>query len=135
MIRRKGKDDTTARNGRPMALGIVALEDNLSVDKGLAAMKPEERRVLVARAKLAPALFTKLEAFHKTAHAISKVVEVQIWVSSQSLGSLAQLKALGFKLEETLTPGRLLLGTVAINKLDGLLKLTFVRRVETPKFK
>ena len=62
------------------------------------------------------------------------MVEVQVWVNSLPPTGLAKLKALGFKLEATLTPGRLLLGTVALDKLDEMLKLSFVRRVESPKY-
>jgi hypothetical protein len=48
--------------------------------------------------------------------------------------AMAKLKKLGFSLEATLTPNRLLLGTISLDKLDDLLKLTYVLGVELPKF-
>ena len=114
--------------------------------KRLEAMKPEERRALLARVKLAPALQNLAATLAKEGKngdldkpGVPKVekgrVEVQIWLNSLPPDGLAKLKALGFELSATLTPNKLLLGTVAVDKLDALAELGFVRRVEPPRFK
>src|SRR5262249_17992346 len=107
----------------------------LDPEKRLAAMKPEERRTVIERAKLAPALVAKLNAFRKARGAKPEVVEVQVWVNTLPQCGLAKMKALGFTLEATITPNHLLLGTVSLDRLDAILNLSFVRRVESPKFK
>jgi hypothetical protein len=108
---------------------------------------------MVEHSKLSPPLLAKLEAFRKSkgaptapasrasalpkrdgANAQKEVIEVEIWVNGATAANLAKLKSLGFKSETTLVPGRLLLGTVSLDKLDSLLKLGFVQLVELPKF-
>ena len=98
-------------------------------------MMPEERRAALEQAKLSPALMSKLAAFRKAKGTKPEAVEVQVWVSGLPWDGLNKLKSLGFTLAATLTPHRLLLGTVALDKLDAMLKLPFVQRVETPKFR
>jgi hypothetical protein len=49
--------------------------------------------------------------------------------------ALAKLKALGFQFAATLTPNRLLLGTVPAAKLDALAALPWVRFVEPPRYR
>jgi hypothetical protein len=61
-------------------------------------------------------------------------VEVQIWLNALPPDGLKQLQKLGFKLGATLLPNKLLLGTLPVEKLDALLELAFVRRVEPPKY-
>jgi hypothetical protein len=48
---------------------------------------------------------------------------------------VAKLKKLGFTVSVTLTPGRLLLGSVRADKIDKLLELGWVVFVEPPRFK
>jgi Ca-activated chloride channel family protein len=114
--------------------------------KRLDAMKPEARRALLAQVKLAPALRGLADKVAKEGTngsldkpGVPKVekgrVEVQIWLNSLPPEGLAKLKALDFALSATLTPNKLLLGTVAVDKLDALVELSFVRRVEPPRFK
>jgi Ca-activated chloride channel family protein len=62
-------------------------------------------------------------------------VEVQLWLSQLPKDGLAKLKALGFDLAAELTPGKLLLGTVLVEKLQALAALDWVRRVEPPKYR
>ena len=62
-------------------------------------------------------------------------VEVQLWLSRLPKDGLAKLKALGFDLAAELTPGKLLLGTVPVEKLKALVALDWVRRVEPPKYR
>jgi len=113
--------------------------------KRLAAMKPAERSALLAQIKLAPALQGlagkiakegKNGTLHKGDLNVDKNrVEVQIWLNSLPPYGLKQLEKMGFKLAATLTPKKLLLGTTPVAKLDALIALGWVRRVETPRFK
>ncbi len=97
--------------------------------KKLDAMKPEERKATLRRLKLAPAL-------QKTPlpNVKNGKIEVQIWLKDLPADGIQKLKAAGFDLAATLTPTKLLLGTLDVSKLDALLELSFVRRVETPNF-
>lgn len=106
-------------------------EGTKDAQKRLDALKPEDRRTLLRQVKLAPALRESIGKPHKATDRI----EVQIWLNTLPPEGLAKLKALGFTLSATLTPGKLLLGTVAVNKLDALIALPWVRRVEPPRFR
>jgi hypothetical protein len=100
-----------------------------------APMTPEERRAALEQTKLSPALQAKLTAFRKAKGAKPEVLEVQVWLNALPSDGMTKLKSIGFRLAATLTPNRLLLGTISIAKLDALLSLSFVRGVESPKFK
>lgn len=114
--------------------------------KRLTAMKPEERRALLSQVKLAAALRGLAEKVKKEGSGgslntagLPKVeksrVEVQIWLNALPADGLMKLKQLGFELVATLTPNKLLLGTLPVERLDALVELPFVRRVEPPRFK
>lgn len=62
-------------------------------------------------------------------------VEVQVWLDSLPPDGLQKLRSLGFELAATLRPGKLLLGTVAVERLEALAALSWVRRVEPPRFR
>ena len=127
------------------------LSDSLSVDaatilddtpagrKQLAALTPADRRRLLEEVKLAPALLPLAQgrpAPVPNAPAVTKGrVAVLLRLNALPPGGLAKLQALGFALDATLTPGKLLLGTIPPAKLDALLALPWVRRVEPPEFK
>jgi len=113
------------------------LSDNIELDGAIrpALLTPEQTRDNLEHAKLSPSLVAKLAAYRKAKGSKPVVVEIQVWVNSAAPDALAKLKKLGFTLEATLTPNRLLLGSIALDKLDGLLKLPFILGVETPKFK
>jgi hypothetical protein len=102
--------------------------------KRLAALKPDERRALLRQVKLAPALREAL-AKPDAATTANERVEVQVWLNTLPPDGLNKLKALGFDLAATLTPNKLLLGTIPRGKLDALIELGWVRRVEPPRFK
>ena len=112
----------------------LAESESLQLDaadfaKKLETMKPEDRKTTLRRLKLAPAL-------QKTPlpNVKNGKVEVQIWLTDLPADGIQKLKAAGFDLAATLTPTKLLLGTLDVNKLDALLELSFVRRVEPPNF-
>lgn len=107
--------------------------------KRLASLKPEERHTLLQQAKLASVLRALADgkaSEGKNAPTVTNGrVDVQIWLNTLPPDGLAKLKALGFDLSATLTPGKLLLGSVPVAKLNALLDLSWVRRVEPPRFK
>jgi Ca-activated chloride channel family protein len=139
LARRKSKDTPALQTFNPVlraeAEKQTARDAPLSAEQRLAAMKPEERRAVIEQAKLSPELRKKLENSRKARGSKPEVVEVQVWVNTLPPGGIAKLKALGFTLEATLSPSRLLLGAIALDKLDEMLKLSYVQRVESPKFK
>ncbi len=142
-VHRKGRDEskygTVDRISKPVSESLAKRpgirNESLEGENRLQVLKPEERRAVIEQAKLAPALIAKLQAFRKVGRSRPPVVEVQVWIYSVPQGGLSTLKSLGFTLSATITPGRLLLGSVPLDKLDEILKLSFVRRVEPPKFR
>lgn len=95
----------------------------------LAKLKPEERRSALRRAKLSDRLQAKLT------RGLKGRIEVQVWLDELPADGLKQLKEAGFTLAAQLRPKKLLLGTLAADKLDALLALAFVRAVEEPRMK
>jgi Ca-activated chloride channel family protein len=95
----------------------------------LAKLKPEERRDLLRRAKLSEPLQKRI------AKGVKGKLEVQVWLNKLPSDGLKKLKASGFALAAHLRPNKLLLGTIAAEKLDAVLELDFVRAVEEPRMK
>ncbi len=112
-----------------LAFDSEVIDGTAAAQKKLAAMKPDERRAALRKAKLAPALQkTPLPGVK------NGKIEIQIWLNALPSDGLAKLKALGFDLAATLTPKKLLLGTISVKQLDALSALSFVRRIEPPNF-
>lgn len=109
--------------------GTSLLLDSADFKKQLEKMKPEERKATLRGLKLSAPLQKAPLPGVKNGR-----IEVQIWLSSLPADGLKKLKAAGFEWAATLTPNKLLLGTVSVAKLDVLLELSFVRRVEQPQF-
>ncbi len=106
--------------------------------KRLEALPAVDRRTLLEQVKLAPALqpFAQGKAAGPDGPTVTQGrVDVQLWLNALPADGLAKLKALGFTLSATLTPGKLYLGTVPVTGLDALLELSWVRRVEPPQFR
>jgi Ca-activated chloride channel family protein len=121
-----------------LGVGIVELQVDKAIAEGkeealkqLQALSPEERRKALLNAKVASSLRDKLTK----SPASTEKTEVQIWLNSLPKDGLDKLKALGFELAAELKPSKLLLGTITLDKLDKIIELTFVRRVEPPKMK
>lgn len=108
--------------------------------KALKDMKPAERAATLERVKMHSALRdlaaqVKAKGKAGTLHTRSVQVdngrvEIQIGLNSLPKDALAKLKALGFTLDATLTPGKLLLGSISVDKLDALAELAFIRRID-----
>jgi hypothetical protein len=134
-----------AHDGETDGLSDVA-QGTEAGEKRLKMLKPAERRALLIQAKLAPALRGLAEKVRKEGKngsldkpGLPKVengrVEIVIRLNSLTKSQMRQLESLGFTLEATLQPGKLLLGTVPVEKLEALLELAFIRRIELPKFR
>jgi hypothetical protein len=138
-LRRKGKEYRSLQAGKSVYRsdkdGITDLSDSLHGFRQPAAMTPEQRRVVIEKLKLSQALMAKLAAFRKVKGAKPEVMEVQVWLNAWPSDGLTKLRSAGFTFAAALTPHRLLLGAISMDKLDALLSLPFVGRVETPKFR
>jgi Ca-activated chloride channel family protein len=133
--------------------GVRIVQENLDIaqatpegKKRLAALKPVERLPLLRSAKLESALHNLPARVQKEGKggSLSKKgaptvtknrVAVQIWLNALGRDDMKKLAALGWKLDATLRPGKLLLGSIPVAKLDALIALDFVRRVEMPRWK
>jgi Ca-activated chloride channel family protein len=133
--------------------GVHAEQENLDIaqstpegKKRLAALKPAERLALLRAAKLEAALHNLAARVQKEGKAgsLSKKgapivtkgrVAIQVWLNALKPGDGKKLAALGWKLDATLRPGKLLLGSVPVARLDTLIALDSVRRVEMPRWK
>ena len=137
----KGKDGNS----------ITISPDDVAADKQDARKKlekltPVDRRNLLRQAKLAASLRSLPEVFAKEGKdgglnkaGFPKVekgrIEVQVWLNALSEDGLAMLKAAGFDLAATILKDKLLLGSISVAKLDALIELGFVRRVDLPRLK
>jgi Ca-activated chloride channel family protein len=135
--------DKSESRGEGLADGL-ALGKEAALKK-LAELPPADRKAVLEEAKLAPRLRGLAELLAKEGRngtlrkpGVPEVekgrVEVQVWLNELPPDGLKKLKTLGFDLAAALTPGKLLLGTVAVEKLDALIELPFVRRVEPPRY-
>lgn len=112
----------------------------------LKKLKPEERKEVLANAKLDPKLHGLAEKVKRqgkngtlnvpgVGQVMQGKVTVMVWLNALPKDGLKRLKALGFDLNATLTPGKLLLGSISVEKLDALIEQDFVRRVEPPNLR
>jgi Ca-activated chloride channel family protein len=113
-----------------VALGDKLRDGEAGALKQLAAMKPEDRIKALREAKLSAELRQRIEG---PAKGRKGPIEVQIWLNTLPPDGITKLKELGFSLSATLTPNKLLLGNVDVGKLDALIELAFVRKIEVPK--
>lgn len=124
------------QEGRKSSVMDLYLVNRGEAEKKILTLKPANQKQ--AREQIKQYLrTTKLHA--KLIESLKKPgtqpLELQIWVKQMPANGVAKLKALGFTLTSTLTPGRLLLGTISADKLDKVLALQWVVFVEPPKFK
>jgi Ca-activated chloride channel family protein len=129
----------------PAALGERFVRNPEQARKELAALKPAERKAVLRKLKLAPALLNLAATVKKegTAGTLLKKGQpevrngralVQVWTFDLSTAQLHMLKALGFLPSAELKPKQLVLGTLPVEKLDALIGLPFVGYVDMPKF-
>jgi Ca-activated chloride channel family protein len=121
----------------------VRLDRKLELSDELKALTPEQRKGALEAIKLAPSLqglAAKVKRDGKNGTLNAKGVPavekgqviVQLWLENPPSDAVKKLEALGFKVSATLRPGKLLLGSLPVEKLDALLELEFVVYVEPP---
>ena len=121
--------------GNSTAADSAAVADKpIEAPAQLAQMTPAQRIPLVRARKMGAAI-AKLAAQKP-----SVKTTVQLWLSPLSTDAAraqfaAKLKELGWNQSAVLTPGQLVLGEIASDKLDELAALAGVRLIEAPKFK
>jgi len=147
----------TSQSVRAFLMDDSAALDNIYLDadiargtaegeKKLAVMTPDQRRQVLALVKLARPLWILAGSLKNSAPkgavieknlppVVAGKIEVQVWLNRLPPDGLAKLKAAGFDLVATLTKEKLLLGSIAVEKLDALIALPFVRLVEPPQIK
>jgi len=79
------------------------------------------------RLKLSSSLLKKI------ARGGAEQVTVQIWLADLPSDGMKRLREAGFRLTTELRPGKLILGTIPLKRLDALIALDFIRAVEEPR--
>ena len=123
----KLRSDSAPNESLEQAAGKKVLSEE--GEKALERMKPEQRRAALRQAKLSKELRERL------AKGAAGKLEIQVWLTDLPADGLKKLKEAGFVLSAELRPKKLLLGTIAVEKLDALLALDFVRAVELPRMR
>jgi Ca-activated chloride channel family protein len=127
------KPQASPANAPPMVAGI-AVEN----DAAVRVVSPEEQRLNTLRSKLHPGVLavvirlrdkqtsptTDEQRFVRDGKA-----EVQIWMTEKSAEAMTKLKELGFEVVLDQKNSSLIIGRLAIDKLEALADLKFVRYV------
>jgi Ca-activated chloride channel homolog len=127
------KPQASPANAPPMVAGI-AVEN----DAAVLVVSPEEQRLNTLRSKLHPGVLavvirlrdkqtsptTDEQRFVRDGKA-----EVQIWMTEKSAEAMTKLKELGFEVVLDQKNSSLIIGRLAIDKLEALADLKFVRYV------
>jgi Ca-activated chloride channel homolog len=95
----------------------------------------KERQLL--ESKFQPAVLAALDCAAKNSGSCANVhagkIALEIWLTEDSPAVRAQLKALGFDLKQDHPATKMLTGTLAVDKLETLAKLTAIRFVSLPR--
>ncbi len=95
----------------------------------------KERQLL--ESKFQTAVLAALDCVHKNAGSCANVragkIALEIWLAEDSPAVRTQLKALGFELHQSHATARVLTGTLAVDKLEPLAKLTAIQFVSLPR--
>jgi hypothetical protein len=105
-------------------------------------LSPEEQRREQLRTKIHPSIMAVIERLKKrdmnpTTEEARFVrdgkAELQVWLTDKSDENLAKLKELGFEVVLDPKTSKLVIGRLAVEKLEALAQLTFVRYVGPQK--
>jgi Ca-activated chloride channel family protein len=95
----------------------------------------KERQLL--ESKFQPAVLAALDCAAKNSGSCANVhagkIALEIWLTEDWPAVRAQLKALGFDLKQDHPANKMLTGTLAVDKLETLAKLTAIRFVSLPR--
>jgi hypothetical protein len=118
----------------PMVAGI-AITDK---DEATPTVSPEEQRLNALRSKLHPGVFAVVirlrdkqasQTTDEQRFVRDGKAEVQVWMTEKSVEAMAKLKELGFEVVLDQRNSNLIIGRLAIEKLEALADLKFVRYV------
>jgi Ca-activated chloride channel homolog len=117
--------------------GVIRENKSVDVDKADDAISPKDAEQRRLRAKLHPSVAAVVERLKNKAQPSANEAkfirhnkaEVQVWLSDKSESTIAQLKKLGFEIVLEPKSAKLLIGRIAIEKLEDLAKLNFVTYV------
>jgi Ca-activated chloride channel homolog len=100
-----------------------------------APVRDKQRQLL--ESKFQPAVLAALDCARKNAGFCANVhagkIALEIWLAEDSPAVRANLKALGFELHTHHDRGKVLTGTLAVDKLETLAKLTAIQFVSLPR--
>ena len=118
----------------PVVAGIIAMD---AKDEAVRVVSPEEQRLNGLSSKLHPgvlAVVMRLRNKQSPNADEQRFVhdgkaEVQVWITEKSAEAMAKLKELGFEVVLDQKSSSLIIGRLAIEKLEALADLKFVRYV------
>ncbi len=144
-VRRDGRRKTGSGGGggagtgmasAPKIVGGIAATDEISsVDKPLTLKEQKQQQLL---AKLHPSIAAVVERLKNKSATPDATeakfihdgkAEVQVWLTDKTPEALAQLKQLGFEIVLDPKTSKLVIGRIAIEKLEALAKLDAVRYI------
>ena len=114
------------------AMGMVMAD----ADEAIRVLSPEEQRLELLRSRLHPSILAVIDRLKKKdgnpgadeAKFIREgKAEIQIWLTDKSEETLAKLKALGFEVVLDPKTAKLIIGRVAIEKLEALTEMKSIR--------
>jgi Ca-activated chloride channel homolog len=116
---------------------VVRESKSVDADKPDSTPTPKDAEAQRLRAKLHPSVAAVIERLKNRAQPSAgeakfirnNKAEVQVWLSDKSESAIAQLKKLGFEIVLEPKSAKLLIGRIALDKLEELAKLNFVTYV------
>jgi Ca-activated chloride channel family protein len=114
--------------------GVVRDTKTVDVDKPDGAISPKDAERKALRSKLHSSIAAVIERLQNKAQPVAdearfvrnNKAEVQVWLTDKSDKTLAALKQLGFEIVVDAKNSKLLIGRIAIDRLEELAKLNFV---------
>jgi Ca-activated chloride channel family protein len=126
----------------PTAALVTSTVAELDATSATPKLSPEEQRREQLRTKIHPSIMAVIERLKKrdmnpTTEEARFVrdgkAELQVWLTDKSDENLAKLKELGFEVVLDPKTSKLVIGRLAVEKLEALAQLTFVRYVGPQK--
>jgi Ca-activated chloride channel homolog len=119
----------------PIAMPTAAAPKTKGEDEPAASAHLNQRRRLL-ESKLQPAVLAALDCFRKATNSGSSCtginagkIAIEVWLTEDSPAVRAQLHALGFDVKQDRPATKTLAGNFAVDKLEDLAKLSFVKFV------
>jgi Ca-activated chloride channel homolog len=112
------------------AIAMAAPEKEKLDEKGIPRPLSPRRRLL--ESKLQPTVLAALDCFRKGSakpceNVQSKKMQIQVWFAELSPAARVQLQTLGFEVKKDQPKQRMLVGSLAVDRLEDLVRLPFVK--------